>query len=130
MSDQEKTNLYPSMEEKTEAPKAWGYPEMDRQEIHQEVIAAGPKAGISYDSLDGFSTDPETRELVALADQGKFDELATRIITDLKALGCTDRDVEMVRYLRDVGNAADPAWRKWAKDMSLFVRGSVRGRKK
>lgn len=74
--------------------------------------------------------DAETEELLSLADTGDFGALADRISEELKSFGATEKDLAMIQYFRDVAVPNNREWKKWARDMAIWVRSAVKKQKR
>jgi hypothetical protein len=73
--------------------------------------------------------DSEEEGLRALAENEEWDALADRIQEDFEAMGATEADLAMVGYYANlVRNTDDPAWKRWAAEMAVWTKKTLKAR--
>lgn len=73
--------------------------------------------------------DPDEEGIQALVEAGDFDALADRIREDFVEMGAGQADLAMVDYYADIVKSTDdPAWKKWAADMAVWTRKTLKAR--
>ena len=113
---------FPKMDQQRQAERDKLKGTVDISKLNKGVV-------FDYPSLKK-DVDPEEAELVRMAESGEVDALADRIKDDLRDMGASEKDMEMVDYFKDIADSEDPAWRQWGMDMAKWVRDAKKGMKK
>ena len=101
------------------------YPSMPAQPLPTSQDLAPKGKGLTYSSMpqDGSA---EAKEIIELAEAGRFDQWGNKLKEELRQMGATEKDFAMINYFQDVAREShdpgvDPELRGWALKMGRWV---------